>query len=165
MAATEYEGTIVSVDRATRTFRLRDSERGTIRIRVTGATRYERLAGFRSLRARDDADRVHGPAHERALDRHLRRALGRRRPPRRRRLIPNERREETPMRRVLLAVALTAGLMAGLTVALDGSASEGGSATTPTTSDHDHPDDLHDTRGDDDDRGRSARRGRPRRSA
>ena len=50
VAATEYEGTIVSVDRATRTFRLRDSERGTIRIRVTAATRYERLAGFRSLR-------------------------------------------------------------------------------------------------------------------
>ena len=48
--ATEYEGTIVSVDRASRTFRLRDSERGTIRIRVTRTTRYERLAGFRSLR-------------------------------------------------------------------------------------------------------------------
>ena len=49
-AATQYEGTIESVDRAARTFRLRDSERGTIRIRVTRATRYERLAGFRSLR-------------------------------------------------------------------------------------------------------------------
>jgi hypothetical protein len=40
----EFEGTIVSVDRAARTFRLRDSERGTIRIRVTRATRFERVA-------------------------------------------------------------------------------------------------------------------------
>ena len=48
--ATEYEGTIVSVDRGSRSFSLRDSERGTIRIRVTRSTRYERIAGFRSLR-------------------------------------------------------------------------------------------------------------------
>lgn len=49
-ALREYEGTIVSVNRSDRTFRLRDSERGTIRIHVTGRTRYERLAGFKSLR-------------------------------------------------------------------------------------------------------------------
>ena len=49
-AATEYEGTVVSVNRDNRTFRLHDSERGTIRIRVTSRTRYERVAGFSGLR-------------------------------------------------------------------------------------------------------------------
>jgi hypothetical protein len=49
-AATEYEGTVVSVNRDNRTFRLHDSERGTIRIRVTSRTRYERIAGFAGLR-------------------------------------------------------------------------------------------------------------------
>ena len=49
-AATEYEGTVVSVNRDDRTFRLSDSERGTIRVRVTRTTRYERIAGFRGLR-------------------------------------------------------------------------------------------------------------------
>ena len=46
----EYEGTIVSVDRSNRTFRLRDSERGTVRIRVTSRTRFERIAGFSGLK-------------------------------------------------------------------------------------------------------------------
>ena len=50
-AAQEYEGTVVSVNRSARTFRLRDSERGTVRIRVTGRTRFERIAGFSGLRA------------------------------------------------------------------------------------------------------------------
>jgi hypothetical protein len=49
-AATEYEGTVVSVNRDNRTFRLHDSERGTIRIKVTSRTRYERVAGFSGLR-------------------------------------------------------------------------------------------------------------------
>jgi hypothetical protein len=47
----EYEGTVVSVDRDARTFRLRDSERGTIRVRVTSRTRFERISGFSALRA------------------------------------------------------------------------------------------------------------------
>jgi hypothetical protein len=50
-AATEYEGTVVSVNRDNRTFRLHDTERGTIRIRVNRRTRYERVAGFGGLRA------------------------------------------------------------------------------------------------------------------
>ena len=50
-ALREYEGTVVSVDRDTRTFRLRDTERGTVRIRVTRSTRFERIAGFGGLRA------------------------------------------------------------------------------------------------------------------
>ena len=46
----EYEGTVVSVNRDNRTFRLHDSERGTIRIKVTSRTRFERIAGFSGLR-------------------------------------------------------------------------------------------------------------------
>jgi shikimate kinase len=49
-AATQYEGTVVSVNRDHRTFRLHDSERGTIRIKVTSRTRFERVAGFSGLR-------------------------------------------------------------------------------------------------------------------
>ncbi len=48
--AAEFEGTVVSVNRDNRTFRLHDSERGTIRIKVTSRTRYERVAGFSGLR-------------------------------------------------------------------------------------------------------------------
>src|SRR4051794_4803001 len=47
----EYEGTVVSVNRADRTFRLHDSERGTIRVRVTSRTRFERISGFSGLSA------------------------------------------------------------------------------------------------------------------
>ena len=46
----EYEGTVVSINRAERTFKLRDSERGTIRVRVTNRTRFERISGFSGLR-------------------------------------------------------------------------------------------------------------------
>ncbi len=46
-----YEGTVVSVDRAARAFKLRDSQRGTLSIRVTPATRFHRVSGFSGLRA------------------------------------------------------------------------------------------------------------------
>jgi hypothetical protein len=49
-AATQYEGTVVSVNRDNRTFRLHDSERGTIRIKVTRNTVFERISGFGALR-------------------------------------------------------------------------------------------------------------------
>jgi len=49
-AVREYEGAVVSIDRDRRTFRLRDSERGTIRIKVRRSTRFERIAGFGGLR-------------------------------------------------------------------------------------------------------------------
>ena len=49
-ATRQYEGTVVSVNRDARTFRLHDSERGTIRIRVKRSTRFERIAGFSGLR-------------------------------------------------------------------------------------------------------------------
>ena len=50
-APREYEGTVVSVNRATNSFRLRDSERGTVRIRVNRSTRFERIDGLSGLRA------------------------------------------------------------------------------------------------------------------
>jgi Domain of unknown function (DUF5666) len=50
-ATRQFEGTIVSVNRSARTFRLRDSERGTVTIKVTSRTRFERVGGFAGLRA------------------------------------------------------------------------------------------------------------------
>jgi hypothetical protein len=50
-ATRKYEGTVVSVDRGVRTFRLSDSERGTVRVKVVSSTRFERISGFSGLRA------------------------------------------------------------------------------------------------------------------
>jgi hypothetical protein len=49
-ATRQFEGTVVSVNRAGHTFRLHDGERGTVRIKVTGSTRFERISGFSGLR-------------------------------------------------------------------------------------------------------------------
>lgn len=49
-AARQFEGRIVSVNRAAHTFRIHDSERGTKRIKVTANTRFERINGFRGLK-------------------------------------------------------------------------------------------------------------------
>jgi hypothetical protein len=49
-AATEYEGTVLSINKDRRTFRLQDLERGTIRIKVTRNTVFERISGFGGLR-------------------------------------------------------------------------------------------------------------------
>jgi hypothetical protein len=49
-SAAQFEGTVVSVNRDNSTFRLHDSERGTVRIKVTDRTRFERIAGFAALR-------------------------------------------------------------------------------------------------------------------
>jgi hypothetical protein len=38
------------VNRSDHTFRLHESERGTIRIKVTSSTRFERISGFSGLR-------------------------------------------------------------------------------------------------------------------
>jgi hypothetical protein len=46
----DYEGTVVSKNRDSRTFRLRDTERGTVRIKVTRNTRFERVDGFSGLK-------------------------------------------------------------------------------------------------------------------
>ena len=50
-AATQYEGTVVSVNKAKHTFRLSDAQRGTIRIKVTRNTTFQRIAGFSALEA------------------------------------------------------------------------------------------------------------------
>ena len=47
----QYEGTVLSVDRGARTFRLRDSERGTITVKVTARTSFERIRGLSGLRS------------------------------------------------------------------------------------------------------------------
>ena len=46
----EFEGRVVSVNREARRFRLRDVERGTVRIKVTRRTRFERIDGLSGLR-------------------------------------------------------------------------------------------------------------------
>jgi hypothetical protein len=43
---TSFEGRVLSVDGAARTFRLRDHERGTVTIKVTRTTRFEDFSGF-----------------------------------------------------------------------------------------------------------------------
>jgi hypothetical protein len=50
-SAAEFEGTVLSVNREKRTFRLDDSERGIKRIKVTRNTRFERIGGFSALHA------------------------------------------------------------------------------------------------------------------
>jgi hypothetical protein len=50
-ATRQFEGTIVSVNRSARTFRLRDAQRGTVTIKVTSSTRFQRVGGFAGLRA------------------------------------------------------------------------------------------------------------------
>jgi hypothetical protein len=49
-AVRHYEGTVVSVNRDARSFRLHDAERGTIRVKVTRSTTFQRINGFRGLR-------------------------------------------------------------------------------------------------------------------
>jgi hypothetical protein len=50
-AARHFEGTIVSVNRSAGTFRMRDTQRGTVTIKVTSRTRFQRVGGFSGLRA------------------------------------------------------------------------------------------------------------------
>ena len=49
-AATQYEGKVVGISKERKTFRLADAQRGTIRIKVTRNTTFERIAGFGALR-------------------------------------------------------------------------------------------------------------------
>jgi len=46
----EFEGTVVSVNRDAGTFRLKDVERGTVRVKVTRKTRFERIDGLSGLK-------------------------------------------------------------------------------------------------------------------
>jgi Domain of unknown function (DUF5666) len=49
-AARQFEGTVVAVNRDARRFRLRDVERGTVTIKVTRNTRFERIDGLAGLK-------------------------------------------------------------------------------------------------------------------
>lgn len=49
-ALREFEGRVLSVDSAAKTFRLKDHERGVKTIQVRNSTRFEDLAGFSALR-------------------------------------------------------------------------------------------------------------------
>ncbi len=49
-ALREFEGTVVSKNSAARSFRLRDLEKGTVRIHVTRNTRFERINGLAGLK-------------------------------------------------------------------------------------------------------------------
>ena len=66
-AATQYEGKVVGKSAENRTFRLKDSERGTIRIKVTRNTSFERIAGFGAPARRDEGRRGDREARRRAL--------------------------------------------------------------------------------------------------
>jgi len=48
--ARQFEGTVVSVNRDAHAFRLKDVERGTVRIKVTRNTRFERIDGLSGLK-------------------------------------------------------------------------------------------------------------------
>ena len=48
-ALKQFEGKVASVNRQAHTFRLRDAERGTVTVKVTRTTRFQRLRGFSSL--------------------------------------------------------------------------------------------------------------------
>jgi len=50
-ATRQFEGTVLSVNRSARTFRLRDAQRGTVTIKVTSNTRFQRVGGFAGLRS------------------------------------------------------------------------------------------------------------------
>src|SRR4051812_14099276 len=47
----QFEGSVVSVNRDAKTFRIHDSERGTKRIKVVGSTDFEDLSGFSALKS------------------------------------------------------------------------------------------------------------------
>ncbi len=46
----DFEGKVVSINRAAHTFSLKDAERGTVRLKVTRNTRFERIDGFAALK-------------------------------------------------------------------------------------------------------------------
>jgi hypothetical protein len=51
-SVTSFHGTVTSVSKANKTFRLRRSTGATLTFRVTSTTKYERLAGLASLRGK-----------------------------------------------------------------------------------------------------------------
>ena len=56
-AATRHvEGRIVNINRPAHTFTVRDAERGKLTVKVTSATRFDRIAGFPSLHVSQRVD-------------------------------------------------------------------------------------------------------------
>jgi hypothetical protein len=56
-AATRHvEGKVTAIDRSARTFTVRDAQRGTLTVKVTGATVFERISGFAALRTGQSVD-------------------------------------------------------------------------------------------------------------
>jgi hypothetical protein len=56
-AATRHvEGRVTAIDRSKRTFTVRDAQRGTLTVKVTGATVFERISGFAALRTGQSVD-------------------------------------------------------------------------------------------------------------
>jgi uncharacterized protein DUF5666 len=49
-AKRHVEGRVVAINRSARTFTVRDAERGTLKVKVTSSTRFQRIAGFSALR-------------------------------------------------------------------------------------------------------------------
>jgi hypothetical protein len=56
-AATRHvEGSVVAINRPAGTFTVRDAERGTLKVKVTSSTRFERIAGFSALHVSERVD-------------------------------------------------------------------------------------------------------------
>jgi hypothetical protein len=54
--ARHAEGRIIAVDRPAHTFTVRDAQRGTLTVRVTSRTKFDRIAGFSSLHTSERVD-------------------------------------------------------------------------------------------------------------
>ena len=50
VAKRHVEGRVVAVNAGARTFTVRDAERGTLKVKVTSSTRFQRITGFSALR-------------------------------------------------------------------------------------------------------------------
>ena len=56
-AATRHvEGRITTINRPSRTFKVRDLQRGSLTVKVTPSTRFDRIAGFPALRVSERVD-------------------------------------------------------------------------------------------------------------
>jgi hypothetical protein len=50
------EGRVVAINRPAGTFTVRDAERGTLKVKITSSTRFERIAGFSALHMSERVD-------------------------------------------------------------------------------------------------------------
>jgi|KBSMisStandDraft_5_1062788.scaffolds.fasta_scaffold925183_1 hypothetical protein len=50
VAKRHVEGRVVAINSSARTFTVRDAERGTLKVKVTSTTRFQRITGFSALR-------------------------------------------------------------------------------------------------------------------